>query len=165
VFAFFPEGGTVITRATSAVGFRITDDNGVPLPLSGYLKDNCDSVVSRFPAGKNGLGRFEFYPYRFRKYTALLNGTIAVYPFPPINPRVAQLSIVPIQEGQRKLRVLLKDSLYTPQFTTYILGISKDSLCFAASGTGNHELQLPEDAFPAGVATLFYWTGRATCSV
>ncbi|HSZ87023.1 MAG TPA: Plug domain-containing protein, partial [Puia sp.] len=53
------------------------------------------------------------------------------------------------------VRVSLGDSLYKKNKTTYIFGVSRDSLCFAANGTDMYDLNIPKNSFPKGRATLF----------
>ncbi len=154
---FFPEGGSIITGANSVVSIHITDKEGHPLSVSGYVKDSRDSVASHFETNENGLGKFTFYPSRFRKYTAHIvsEGKDDGYPLPPFNFFAGQLSITSNDNGSRTIRVLLEDSIYKKDFITYIIGISKDSLCFASKGTGMYELPIYNNKFPNGIATFF----------
>ena len=73
---------------------------------------------------------------------------------PRVNPYAGQLAVEEQNEQSVKIRVMLEDSVYTDNYTTYILGLSKDSLCFAGVGRGMYELNIPLSNFPAGVAKL-----------
>lgn len=153
---FYPEGGAIITGANSTVAFSISDAQGHPLSVSGNLKDHRDSIVSYFSTDEFGLGKVNFYPTKYRKYSINIQwqGKDVSYSLPPFNYNAVQLGVITHSSG-RTLRVLLEDSVFKTDFTTYIIGISKDSLCFASKGEGNYEVELPEGAFPRGVATLF----------
>src|SRR5258706_9370989 len=70
VINFYPEGGSMITGANSTVAFRIHDKTERPITVEGFIKDNHDSIITRFTSGKNGLGKFTFSPSRYRQYKA-----------------------------------------------------------------------------------------------
>ncbi|MEJ7684130.1 MAG: hypothetical protein WKG06_41015 [Segetibacter sp.] len=154
---FFPERGAIITGANSVVSIHIADKHGNPLSVSGYVKDSRDSITTTFQTNQNGLGKFEFYPSRMRKYTAhiKLAGKDDVYPLPSFNFFAGQLSVTPNDNGSRTIRVLLEDSIYKKDYVTYIIGISKDSLCFASKGTGLYEVPVYDNKFPTGIVTFF----------
>src|SRR5690349_525016 len=79
---------------------------------------------------------------------------------PRVNPYAAQLSVTEQTDQFVKARVMLEDSIFTDDYTTYILGISKDSLCFAGVGRGMYELNIPVLNFPAGIATLLLFNAK-----
>ena len=153
----FPEGGFLMTGANSTVAFHIVDGKKDPVAISGYIKDNRDSLVTSFSSDNYGLGKFEFFPTRGRQYKAQLiwNGKEMTYPLPPFNFFAGQLSVMNDANGQRKIRVLLEDSVYKQNIKTYLVGIAKDSLCFASVGTGMYEVPIPAEKFPGGVTTFY----------
>ncbi|CAN5227810.1 hypothetical protein BH11BAC6_BH11BAC6_01920 [soil metagenome] len=51
--------------------------------------------------------------------------------------------------------MLLADSIYRKDFETYILGVSKDSLFFAAMGKGLCEIPIETQKIPHGIATFY----------
>ncbi len=153
----FPEGGSLMTGANSTVAFHIVDGKKDPVAISGYIKDNRDSLVTSFSSDNYGIGKFEFFPTRGRQYKAQLiwNGKEMTYPLPPFNFFAGQLSVMNDANGQRKIRVLLEDSVYKQNIKTYLVGIAKDSLCFASVGTGMFEVPIPAEKFPGGVTTFY----------
>jgi hypothetical protein len=84
----------------------------------------------------------------------LWNGKTKNYPLPPYNFFAGQLSVVNENNG-RKIRVLLEDSVYRKDIKTYLIGVAKDSLCFASIGTDMYEVPIPAERFPAGVTTFY----------
>ncbi|MEP6950412.1 MAG: TonB-dependent receptor plug domain-containing protein [Ginsengibacter sp.] len=154
---FYPEGGIMITGASSVVAVRITGKNENPVSVAGTIKDNHDSLTANFTTNTDGLSKFEFEPYRHRKYTAYItwNGKEYSYPLPPFNSFGAQVSVSSQKDGSKRIRVLLEDSIYSDTFKTYLIAVSKDSLCFASIGNGNYELNIPSNKFPPGTATFF----------
>jgi hypothetical protein len=156
VISFYPEGQSIITRANSIVAFYIHDLSGKPLSTEGIIKDSRDSIVTRFTSDKNGLGKFSFSPSRFRKYKAIIQGgKESGYDLPPFNFKAAQLSVSNQSAGNRMLTVLLEDSIYSKTYTTYILGVSKDSLCYAAIGRGEYAVSVPDNKFRQGIVTFY----------
>jgi hypothetical protein len=83
------------------------------------------------------------------------NGKQMTYPLPPYNFFAGQLSVINDNNGQRKIRVLLEDSVYKQNIKTYLVGIAKDSLCFASIGTGMYEVPIPAEMFPGGITTFY----------
>jgi len=153
----FPEGGFLMTGANSTVAFHIVDGKKDPVAISGYIKDNRDSIFTSFTSDNYGLGKFEFLPTRGRQYKAQLmwNGKQMTYPLPPYNFFAGQISVINDNNGQRKIHVLLEDSVYKQNIKTYLVGVAKDSLCFASIGTGMYEVPIPAEKFPGGITTFY----------
>lgn len=157
VIQFYPEGGSIITGANSTVAVVIVDAQGNPIATDGVVKDSRDTVVARFTSNNKGVGKFSIIPSYLRKYKAFLNwnGKQLSYPLPPFNFFAGQIAVLKQGSGSRSLRVLLEDSIYKKNVVTYLLGVSKDSLCYVAIGHGQFELPIPEQKFPEGIATFY----------
>jgi hypothetical protein len=157
VVQFFPEGGAIISGTTANIAFRASDAQGRPLDLSGYVTDTRNDTVARFITSMPGLGKFSFDAFNPRKYLVHIKGSSKewTYLLPKIDQFAYQLSIVSKTARQIRVRVSLGDSLYKKGKTTRILGIGRDNLCFAASGTDMYEVDIPVDNFPRGQATLY----------
>ncbi len=153
----FPEGGSLITGANSTVAFYIHNQAGRPVKTEGIVKDNRDSITTTFSSGNNGLGKFSFFPSRYRKYEALLKqGEMELsYPLPGFNFKAAQISVTIPAAGAHLIRVLLEDSIYSNDFVSYVAGISKDSLCFASIGRGQYEVSVPDQKLREGITTFY----------
>ena len=153
----FPEGGSLMTGANCTVAFHIMDGKKDPVAISGSIMDDRDSPVTPFTSDNYGLGKFEFFPTRGRQYKAqfMWNGKTMTYPLPSYNFFAGQLSVVNESDVGRKIRVLLEDSVYKPNVKTYLVGVAKDSLCFASVGTGMYEVPIPAERLPAGVTTFY----------
>lgn len=159
VVTFLPEGGTVVTGVNMMFGIKASDSLGNPVEVKGYLTDNTDSsVITWFNTSKEtGLGKFNFYMGKNKVYTAhvQLKDKTMNYVLPLPNHFSSQISIK--QESAANLRVVVAqgDSLYKKGATTYLLGMSKDSVCFASVGKDMYELNIPKYYFPTGAAKLF----------
>ena len=162
VVQFYPEGGSLITGANSTVGVLIKDNQGNPIATEGFIKDSRDTVVAHFTSNNIGLGQFNFTPSYLRRYKAIVtsNGKQVSYPLPPFNFFAGQIAIVKQENGKKKVRVLLEDSINKKNVVTYLLGVNKDSLCYVAIGHGMFEIPLPEQKFPEGIATFYLLDSR-----
>jgi hypothetical protein len=159
----FPEGGSLISGTTANVGFRCLDAKGRPLDVAGYVTDTRQDTVAKFKTLVPGIGKFSFDAFNPRKYVVHLkwkNGRDLVYPLPLIDQFASQLSLVDQNQHVLHMRVSLGDSLYKKNKTTFLLGVSRDSLCFAAFGTDMYEVNVPKAAFPPGKATLFLFDDK-----
>ncbi|MEO8712505.1 MAG: hypothetical protein ABI405_10300, partial [Parafilimonas sp.] len=154
--SFYPEGGNILPWISSTVALQASNKNGEPLPVSGYIKDNHDTVITQFTTNANGLTKFDFEPSGYRQYRAVINwqGNELSYALPPFNFYTGQLSVTK-QSGNYKLRVLLGDSIYTKDALTYLIAISKDSVVFASIGKGQYEVNVGEKKLPGGIATFY----------
>ncbi len=155
---FFPEGGSIIAGTTATIAFRALNKKGEPLEVSGWITDTRDSISTTFKTSMPGLGKFSFDAWNPRKYFAHIkwkNNREISFPLPHIDQFASQLSLTEQTSQNFKVRVSLGDSLYNKNKKTYLLGISRDSLCFAASGTNMYDVIIPKANFPKGKATLF----------
>jgi hypothetical protein len=156
--SFYPEGASVISGINSVFGVKAVNQNGRPIGLKGYVTDNTDtSVITWFNTDPNtGLGKFSFYVWKTKKYTThipLAKKTL-MDTLPDSDHYGSQISIK--QESPINFRVVISqgDSLYKNGIVSYLLGISKDSICFAGVGKDMYELNVPKKYFPAGEAKL-----------
>ena len=154
---FFPEGGSIISGSNAVVGFRITDANGNPVQISGVIKNNKDTVNTPFYSDQFGLGRFEFFPSRFKKYTAFIGakGKESLFNLPSFNLYAGQIEVAQEAGVLKKLQVLLEDSIYQKNFATFLVGVTKDSITFASVGHGMYELPFTPHSFPNGITTFY----------
>lgn len=155
---FYPEGGNIITGASSRIILRITGKHQNALPVSGYIFDGKDTVAY-FTTDEYGFASVEFEPSGYRKYNAFIkfNGNSYSYALPEINYYGAQIAVSTEDNGSKKIRVLLGDSIFNKQFSSYLLLVSKDSLWFASIGQGNYQLTVPTEKIPNGISTFYIY--------
>ncbi len=159
----FPEGGGVISGLNSTVAVKVTNGQGSPMQVGGIVKDNRDSVVTRFTTNQYGLARFSYEPVWFLRYRILLqegNAYDSVAALPRTNFFAGQLAITKQDSNYATARVALEDSIYAKDFTTYLLAVSGDSICFASVGHGMYNVNIPLTKFPPGVATLYLFDSK-----
>jgi hypothetical protein len=158
---FYPEGGSIISGTTAMVAFRSISADGHPVDVAGYVSDPIHDTVAHF-SSTQGIGKFTFDAYNPRKYTAHIKwgGREVSYPLPAIDQFASQLTVVSRDDRALKMQVSLGDSLYKKHKSTRILGMSRDSLCFAAIGTDMYQVNVPLANFPVGRASFFLFDDK-----
>lgn len=154
---FYPEGGSIVSGTNAVVAFRALDANGKPVNISGYVTDSFDSVVTNFKTVIPGFGKFNFDAWKARKYIVHVkwpDSSKTVHSLPSIDPYASQISVIAQTSSVFQVQISLGDSLYQKNKSTYLLGISGDSLCFASVGTDMYQVYIPKEKFPPGKATL-----------
>jgi len=160
---FLPEGGAIISGTTATVAFRAQSALGKPLDVSGYISDSRDSIVGSLNTSLPGIGKFSFDAWNRRKYIAhvkWINKRDLTFPLPAIDQFATQLSLLDQSDEAFHIRVSQGDSLYKKNKITYLLGVSRDSLCFAANGTDMYDVNIPKTTFPRGKATLYLFNDQ-----
>ncbi|MEO8819202.1 MAG: hypothetical protein ABI267_01635 [Ginsengibacter sp.] len=67
---FFPEGGNLILGIESRVAFNATDQNGMPVKISGEILDNEGKKITSFFCVHAGMGSFLLRPEKNQQYNA-----------------------------------------------------------------------------------------------
>ncbi len=153
----FPEGGSIIAGTNAVIGIKAKDSAGNPLSVEGYIADSYDNTIETwFSTNSNGLGKCNFFVSKSRKYTANIksNNKVLSWPLPAINHFTSQISIKDESPNYLKVVISQGDSIYKKGVATYLLGISRDSLCFASEGKDMYEVSIPKTSFPSGLAKL-----------
>ena len=155
---FYPEGGEIIAGTNTTIAIRAVDEYDNPVKLEGYINDNMDSsALTWFKTDSTtGLGKISFFVSKSKNYAANFKWEKQVMkvPLPLINYYASQISIKDQTPTTLKVVVSQGDSLYQKGKQSYILGINKDSLCFASVGVDMYELNIPTSYFPAGISKL-----------
>jgi hypothetical protein len=74
----FPEGGDLVENISSRVAFKATDQEGMPVPVSGNIVDATGKKVTGFNTTHNGMGYFTITPLAGEKYKAVWKDKKAV---------------------------------------------------------------------------------------
>lgn len=159
----FPEGGALISGTVSMVAIKVTDAYGNPLSVSGAIKDKAKKDMARFTTDNKGLGRFLFSPTFYGNYSVYIqndNNYDSIIALPRVSAYAAQLSAVQQNADGIKIRVMLEDSVFTPAYSTYIIGMYRDSVCFAATGRGMYELDVPAYSLPGGIVNFYLYSSK-----
>ena len=160
--SFYPEGGVLIDNSDAVIGFKATNQQGQPMQVSGTITDSYGKEVTGFKTDSSGLGKFNYHTFKSRKCTAHIkwNNQDLSWPLPAVNHFGSQISVLEENADNIKALVILGDSIYEKDKPTYLLGISRDSLCFASVGEGMYEVNIPKKNFPDGIATLYLFNDQ-----
>ena len=155
---FYPEGGEIIAGTNTTIAIKAVDEYESPVKLEGYINDNIDSsALTWFKTDSiTGLGKISFFVSKSKNYAANFKwgNQVMKANLPPINHYASQIAIKEQTPTTLKVVVSQGDSLYQKGKLSYILGIHKDSLCFASVGVDMYELSIPKSNFPAGISKL-----------
>ena len=70
---FFPESGNFVSGLINTIAFKATYENGLPVKVSGNIKNEKDEVLTAFTTYHDGMGIFDVTPLSNEKYYAVLN--------------------------------------------------------------------------------------------
>ncbi len=154
----FPEGGQLIAGTNAVIGIKATDQHQQPLAVEGYIMDGKDSTIETWfsTEAKYGLAKCQFFVSKTHQYYAVINdhGKKIFWPLPAVNQYASQISIKEESPNFFKVVIAQGDSIYKKRLTSYLLGINKDSLCFASEGSDMYEISIPKTSFPKGLSKL-----------
>lgn len=163
ILKFYPEGGTIISGLSSTIALSAMDENGRPKIISGVVKNDHDSTVATFSTNNYGLGKFSYFPNWFNKCTVFIKNEgryDSIASLTPTNFYAVQLAVTQQNNDYITARVALEDSIYSKNYTTYLIAVSGDSLCFTGVGRGMYNVVIPVAKFPPGVATLYLFNDK-----
>jgi len=139
---FFPEGGNCISDFSNTIAFRATNENGLPVAVSGTVLNDLDEVITRFSSIHDGMGMFELAPVPGRKYYTILAGDAAAkkYPLPEQTVKGIALTIIPHPQGNF---FEIKQRKADPAFqVAYMIGQMQHHLVFRQEfPSGKEEIQ------------------------
>ncbi len=68
---FFPEGGDMVENISCRIAFKATDENGVPINVSGNIINAAGKVITSFSSMHDGMGYFFISPEANENYKAI----------------------------------------------------------------------------------------------
>jgi hypothetical protein len=71
---FFPEGGNFVTGLSNSIAYKATNENGLPVDISGVIKNDKGENVAAFSSYHDGMGYFDLTAIEKNNYYAVLNG-------------------------------------------------------------------------------------------
>ena len=159
IYKFYPEGGNLINGVNCAVVFTAADKYGIPLLVSGYVKDNFGNEMVKFTG--NGIGKFVFEPYskdrRYNVHIKTSNSAEQVFSLPVIKTGAFQLSLQKQTTEELVFRIALGDSVYNKKASSYLLGIAEGKICFASEGKAMYMVNIPVNTLPHGIIDFYLY--------
>lgn len=69
---FFPEGGNFISGLSNTIAYKATNENGLPVTVSGVIKKESGEQVAEFNSVHDGMGYFDLKAEEKTRYYAVL---------------------------------------------------------------------------------------------
>lgn len=100
---FLPEGGEWTAGLPSTIAFIATNQQGLPVDISGIITDNIGAKLTDFRTLHNGMGSVIFTPEEGRTYTASWKAGNKQYttPLPPVRIQGIGLRVAEAENGRR----------------------------------------------------------------
>lgn len=166
---FFPEGGDLIEKVESKVGFRITNAYGRGLNATGVLVDNLQDTLLKFQTLKVGLGHFVFIPAANRLYKAIIyfeDKSRIVKDLPLAHSSGYRMRLEHSNGG--RLSVNISTAGIPDQTMVYLFVHTRGLLKKSESGkllNGKADFSINPEELGAGISqfTVFNYEGRPVC--
>ena len=100
---FFPEGGNFVAGLSNSIAYKATNENGVPVPVSGVIKKENGEKVAEFSSYHDGMGFFDLMAEEKNNYYAVLNGDPSGQKFslPSLTTKGVVLRIISISRAKQ----------------------------------------------------------------
>lgn len=123
---FFPEGGNLVTGFANTIAFKAVNENGIPVPVKGVVKNSKGEEVASFSDYHDGMGMFELSPVAGEKYYAFSGADRFALPDP--QEKGIALTIIPHPQGSF---FELHQKINDPAFTaSYMIGQMQHHVVF-----------------------------------
>ena len=163
-FAFFPEGGHLVSGLENRVAFKAADALGAGKEAKGILFDGEGNKILEFSTIHEGMGLFSFIPQASVSYTAQIefgNGEILSVGVPEALNQGYLFRVDPDDENIFvQVKPNFSPSILNMATTVRLLGHTRGEVFFLKQGEINNgvfQTVIPADLFPEGIThfTLF----------
>lgn len=127
---FFPEGGNMVNGFINTIAFKATDKNGMPVAVSGTIRNDKNQELASFSTYHDGMGMFELQPVSNDGYYAQVNGDASgeKYFLPSSTDKGVALTLIPHPQGSF---FELKQKITDPSFqAAYMIGQMQHHVVF-----------------------------------
>ena len=164
---FFPEGGYLVEGLPCRIAFKVTDQYGKGLEVSGTIKDQTGNEVTPFNTIHNGMGAFMLLAQPGVTYVAEyeVNGEIQKTALPSAFEEGYNLLVN--NSSDEHLTVILKAKATDLTKTKYadgvILSQMRGIVNFMAKAdlsSGSMVYRIPKKEFPNGIAQITFIDGE-----
>lgn len=153
---FFPEGGNLVTGLANNVAFKAVDANGLPVDITGTIKDSKNGSVGQVKTLHDGMGIFQLTPEAGETYYAEINGE--KFPIPNATPnRIA----IQIKNVEGNLNFTLQKSQSSTFQPAYMIGQMQHQVVFKHEFNSDNKNtingQIPTGKLPSGVLQIAFF--------
>jgi len=155
----FPEGGDLVAGLESRVAFKVVNDLGQGVDISGEIRNKKGDLVSEFKSFYQGMGAFSFKPAAGEKYHAIiLLGGEKYDEIPLPEPLKSGFTLSVNNPDNKEITVSIKSTGDDKQVS--LIGQTRGQVYYNQSfqlQNQSAEIKIPFDRFPTGILqfTLF----------
>ncbi len=132
---FFPEGGNLVNGLATTVAFKATNRNGLPVNISGVIRNAKGEEVSSISTVHDGMGMFDITPASAGGYFATISGQPGKYYLPAVVDKGIALAIIPHPQGSFfEIKQKGGDENF---IAAYMIGQMQHHFVFRKNFTGN----------------------------
>jgi len=159
VIQFFPEGGDLVQDIESRVAFKSTDQNGIPVNITGEIIDLKGEKITTFKSIHDGMGIFILKPRERELYKAIWKDAQGGQ-YEKILPAAKPTGIV-LEAGYRgsQLEFKIKRSGNSPvyPYVNVIAQMNQQLMCIAKADLEKSQVArgiIPTENSPAGIVHI-----------
>ncbi len=157
---FMPESGDMVAGIPAHIGFKAIGEDGKGIDISGVITDNTSGKeILSFQSLYKGMGIIDLLPVAGETYTArikLPDGENKEVPLPAVQSSGTVLHIRnPADKDTITVSVFITDDIVKKNMPLYLIGQSRDVVCFAATvpvGVPTISVRVAKSLFPTGIA-------------
>ena len=154
--AFLPEGGSLVLNALNYIAFKVIDETGKGIPVSGRIVDQKDSLVTTFSTSYLGMGKFMLMPLEGKTYYARINEFPGfTYKFTDINHGGVAMHYT--DQGEEAIISVSRNFKSTDSLQTYLVASHKGIVLFYETVTFSgiaDAIKISKTRFPAGISKI-----------
>lgn len=155
-FQLFPEGGELVNRISSNIGFKALGPDGLSRQVNGKIVDQSGALVCEFESNVLGMGSFKLTPIHGKKYIAILENYQQQITLPVVKEFGLVMSVTNLVNSSTiLLRIETSDQVDLK--TIYIVAQTRGVVCYAAQMDLSAKVmmaRIPKSKFPSGVAQI-----------
>ena len=156
---FYPEGGSLIAGVTRKIGFKVNDQLGQPVDVTGDILGGSGSKIIQTKTITPGFGVVSIIPEKGEKYTLLITSELGEkQQFSLPEPGDGLAMAVSRVDAQ----FIYTDIIPDKSQTIYLLANKGKTICWASELTVEKatRLKIPKDDFPHGISILSAFDGK-----
>ncbi len=164
-FAFFPEGGHLVTGLENRVAFKAADGLGAGVEVKGTLRDQYGKEVTTFNTVHDGMGSFAFIPEKGLQYKTEIrfpNGDQKQFELPTHRKDAYLLAVN--QEGN-KIHIRVNSNNEGLENHLFLLAHTRGKIIHSEDlllNEGASLVSLPVNDFPDGICHVSLFSKKGT---
>jgi hypothetical protein len=156
---FFPEGGDLVDGSICNIAFKATDENGLPVNITGDLVDSNKRIIGKLITVHDGMGSFKLETYSSVSYSAQVHfpdGSVQNIALPKVKNTGIGIRITSVSDNGLEVRMAYADQRQ-PYMDILIEAVQNNgiSACYPMRlSRGVNAFELKTDIFSTGILCL-----------